>query len=469
MLTSAVMQKPPTLDEIFAVMSAASSGDGSARVSLPDEPDLNDMPTRFAIGLNVLLDDLAFRVAERERSEERLRQAQKLEAIGSLAGGVAHDFNNMLSVILGFTELGLDGLAKGDPLRGDLEEVLRAANRARELTAQLLAFSRRQRLEPRVVDLNAVLLGMEGMLRRLSRASIELSFSTYHRLGKLKADVSQLEQVIMNLFVNAVDAMPTGGKLTLETENVELGADYAQLHPDVVPGSYVMLVVSDTGVGMTPETRARLFEPFFTTKEPGKGTGLGLATVFGIVRQSGGHIWVGSELEYGTTFKVYFPRFEGSERDTAAPAQPLPPRRGSETVLLVEDQEQVRTLAKKALGRQGYNVLEAETPGDALLLVEQYGGKIHLLLTDVVMPRISGPQLAQRLTARRDGLKVLFMSGYSDESIPHQGGLDSRVPFLQKPFTPGTLLSKVREVLDEPETSGPPSADYPTSRDPSPS
>src|SRR5688572_6613623 len=335
------MEGAPTLAEIFAVMSAASGGDPSARVVLPKEPDLGDLPTRFAIALNLLLDDLAFRVAERERIEERLRQSQKMEAIGSLAGGVAHDFNNMLSVILGYSDLALSSLRPTEPARADIEEVKRAAERAREITRQLLAFSRKQILSPKVLDLNTLLHGMEKMLRRLLGEGVELSLLTFNDLSQIKADPGQLEQIVMNLAVNARDAMPEGGNLTLETAEVVLDPAYAVQHPDVKPGRFVMLAVSDTGEGMSDEVRMRIFEPFFTTKE--KGTGLGLATVFGIVRESGGHIWVYSEQGRGTTFKIFLPRTD--EVAAALPKPVLPATlHGAETVLVVEDEDQVRAV-----------------------------------------------------------------------------------------------------------------------------
>jgi signal transduction histidine kinase len=437
----------PEFEDVFAVLSAATSGDATARVGIPEEPDLEHWPTRLGIAVNVLLEDLAFRVSEREKAEERLRQAHKMEAIGRLAGGIAHDFNNMLSVILGYSEMAILTFAESEPARSDLEEIKRAAERARELTRQLLAFSRKQILEPKILDLNQTLLGMEKMLGRLLGEGIELGLLTHTPIGRIKADPSQVEQVVMNLAVNARDAMPNGGRLTIETSDVELDAHYAGEHSEVMPGPYVLLAVTDEGVGIPPSDWARIFDPFFTTKPKGVGTGLGLSTVLGIVRQSGGHIWVYSEPERGTTFKIYFPRLDFPAETPGSQSVPAPAGRGFETVLIVEDDDQVRHLARAVLVRHGYNVLEAQSPGEGILVCEQYPAKIHLLLTDVVMPRMTGRELVDRVGPGRPEMKILYMSGYADDAIVHHGVLDAGIAFLPKPLTPDTLLRRVREVL----------------------
>jgi len=402
-------------------------------------------PTGRHLGFAKVTRDLT----EPRKLEDQLRQAQKLDAIGSLAGGIAHDFNNLLSVILSYSQLLAEGLKPEDPMLVDLAEIRAAGLRAADLTRQLLAFGRQQILQPQAMNLNEVVAGTERMLRRLVGENIEFTFLPAPDLGRVKVDRSQIEQVVMNLVVNARDAMPRGGKLTLETDNIELDPTYAEHHVGVIPGPHVMLAVSDNGVGMNEATRSRMFEPFFTTKDRGKGTGLGLSTVFGIVRQSGGHIWVYSEPGVGTTVKIYFPRtgeFATSSDPTPAPT---PMRRRTETILLVEDEEHVRVLIRNILRRNGFHVLEAQSGGDALLLCEQHGATIHLMLTDVIMPRMSGRQLAERLRTVRPWMKVLYMSGYTDSSIVHHGVLDSNVAFLQKPITPENLLRKVREVLDK--------------------
>jgi two-component system cell cycle sensor histidine kinase/response regulator CckA len=384
----------------------------------------------------------------RKQLEDQLRQAQKMEAIGRLAGGVAHDFNNLLTIISGYGQLILEALPEKDPLRTQLTEVLKASERATSLTRQLLAFGRRQVLAPRVLDLNEVIADTEKMLRRLIGEDVEFVTVPGRELGHVKADPGQIEQVILNLAVNARDAMSEGGRLTIETSNVILDEAYADQHVSVQPGPYVMLAVSDTGCGMAPETHARLFEPFFTTKEKGKGTGLGLATVYGIVKQSGGYIWVYSELGQGTTFKVYLPKIQETVEVTPAPLMESPPAGGSETILLVEDDSSVRSLVHAVLESRGYKLLVARNGDDALFLAEQHKGPIHLLLTDVVMPGVSGRELAERLSPFHREMKILFMSGYTDNAIVHHGVLDANVRFLQKPFSPPALANKVRAVLD---------------------
>ena len=386
-------------------------------------------------------------VTESKRTEERLGQVQKMEAVGRLAGGIAHDFNNILSVILSYSEMIGSNLNTDDPIFDDIEEISKAGNRAAALTRQLLAFSRQQVLEPKVLDLNQSVADMDKMLRRMLGADVELTILPTPELWRVKADPGQIEQLLMNLAVNARDAMPNGGKLTIETSNIEMDDDYEMEHPGVFAGSYVRVAVSDTGIGMSRETQARIFEPFFTTKEKGKGTGLGLATVFGIVKQSGGNIWVYSEPGNGTTFKLQFPKVSGDADSTVATQSETDRFRGTETILLVEDDDQVRVLARDILRRNGHVVLEASNGGEALLICEQHGASIDLLLTDLILPRMSGRQLTERLSGMRPKMKVLFMSGYTDDAILQHGILDSGVPFLQKPLTRASLTRKVREVL----------------------
>ena len=389
-------------------------------------------------------------VTDRVRLDEQYRQSQKVEALGRLAGGVAHDFNNLLTVISGYSEVALKGLHEKDPLYEELGEVVEAARRAAQLTGQLLAFGRKQIISPMVIDLNPIISKMEKMLRRLIGEDVE--FVTYLQpdLNRIKVDPSQIEQVIVNLAVNARDAMPKGGKLTIESHNITLDESYAKAHVSVNPGEYVMLSVSDTGIGMDEETRSYLFEPFFTTKGPGKGTGLGLATVYGIVKQSGGHIWVYSETGRGAIFKVYFPQVT-EQADRVRLDTPLSRTiGGSETVLIAEDEEALRKLGSLILRRNGYTVLEGANGDEALLLSEQHAGGIHLLITDVVMPQMSGQELARLLGPKRPDMKVLYVSGYTANAIVHHGVLDQGVNFLPKPFTADAILRKVRDVLDSP-------------------
>jgi len=390
-------------------------------------------------------------VAERtinlEESRHQLRQAQKMEAIGRLAGGIAHDFNNLLTVIRGYSRLLLDR-ALGHEFRGGLERIDDAAERAASLTSQLLAFSRRQVLQPKVFNLNSLVQDLDKMLRRLINEDIEMRTVLAAELSAIRADRSQLEQVIMNLVVNARDAMPHGGKLTIETSNVYLDEEYARHHQTVQPGNYVLLAVSDTGAGINPENLARIFEPFFTTKEFGKGTGLGLSMVYGIVKQSGGNIWVYSEPGKGTSFKIYLPVVHSAIEPAGEDQHSTSRQRGTETILLAEDDEQVRELASEALSAAGYTVLVAETPQVAISICRGTAQAIDLLLTDVVMPGIGGRELAGQINSIRPEIKILYMSGYTPQAILHHGELDASTFFLQKPFTPSSLAAKVREVLD---------------------
>ena len=388
-------------------------------------------------------------VTEQKQLERQLSQAQKMEAVGQLAGGVAHDFNNLLAVITGYGELLLQHFQPSQPEHDDLTQLLSASQRAAQLTKQLLAFSRRQVIQPRVLDLNEVVANVEKLLRRVIGEDIDLFTAPAAKLGAIRADAGQIEQVIVNLTVNARDAMPQGGKLTIETANVTLEADYLDASSRVQPGDYVMLAVSDTGTGMDAETKKHVFEPFFTTKEPGKGTGLGLATVYGIVQQCNGQIWLYSELEHGTTFKVYFPRVEGINAPTIAPRRTVSPAMATATILLVEDDDAVRQVTARMLKSRGYTVIEARGASEARAACAERGDTIDLLLTDIVMPETSGPRLAEELKGTHPRLHVLFMSGYSGAAVARHGAIGEGVAYLEKPFTASSLVAKVKDTLED--------------------
>jgi PAS domain S-box-containing protein len=389
-------------------------------------------------------------VSERVGLEERLRQSQKMEAVGRLAGGVAHDFNNLLTVIIGYTQILADGVQAGSRLAESTAQIKSAADRAAGITRQLLAFSRKQVLTPRVINLNDIMLNLDSLLRRLIGEDVEVITMPAGDLGAVRADPGQIEQVLMNLALNARDAMPHGGKLTLETANVDLDQDYASEHQPIGAGHYVMLVVSDNGHGMTPEVLARVFEPFFTTKEVGKGTGLGLSTVYGIIKQSGGYIWVYSEPGRGTSFKIYFPRVDQPAQELGSDRRQRGMQRGTETILLVEDDPQLRQLSSSVLAHCGYKVLVAGGPEEGLTVAESNHRDIRLLITDVIMPTMNGRQLAEKILQISPKTRVLYISGYTNNAIAHYGVLDEGLWFLPKPFTLSALIAKVREVLDTP-------------------
>jgi len=449
----------PATDELIQPLEQAGRLYGFMVVHLPqgmgDDPEERALVREVAGDIAVALHGMRLR-QERDDSaaalastQEQLLRSQKLEAVGRLAGGVAHDFNNILAAQIGCCELIENQIQPGDPLAGDVATIKSCAERAAALTRQLLAFSRKQALHAEVLDLNEVVGGIRSMLERTIREDVRLQTVLAPGLGRVKADPGQVEQVIMNLAVNARDAMPAGGSLTIETADLDLDADYARNHVGVEPGPYVMLAISDTGSGMDEQTRSRLFEPFFTTKEHGKGTGLGLATVYGIVKQSGGNIWVYSEPGRGTTFKIYLPRVEGVAEAPRRRTRAVVPGSG-EQVLVVEDEPLLRELMGRLVRELGYRTAVAADGAAALVLVERDGLRPDLLLTDVVMPGMSGRALAARLGPLVPGLKVLYASGYTDNSVTHHGVLDAGVDFLQKPFTTADLAAKIREVLDRP-------------------
>jgi signal transduction histidine kinase/CheY-like chemotaxis protein len=427
-------------------MSAASIGDTHARVRLPAELDPDDPAARLGVALNLLLDDLDLRTNDLRSTEEQLRQAQKMEAIGRLAGGVAHDFNNLLTAILGYATL----LRSTDPSpeQGEMIDQIEAASeRAAALTRQLLAFGRRQIMAPKVLDPGSVIDGIAPLIERIIGEDIDFQTVTGSGTMRVRVDPMQLEQVLVNLIANARDAMPGGGRLTVEVAGVELDDGYVETHPEVTPGRYVMIAISDTGVGMTDEVRERIFEPFFTTRDGSGGTGLGLATVYGIVKQSGGNIHVYSEPGRGSVFKVYFPRVFDPADDIATSLEAPASLSGTETILVAEDDPGVRAIAVISLSRAGYTVIEADSGATALDVAARQSGSVDLLVTDVVMRGMSGLQLAKALSARRPGLRVLFVSGYTENAIVHHGVLDAEIAFLPKPFTPTALQAKVRDVL----------------------
>ena len=404
--------------------------------------------TTFTIGGRRLILGLFRDITERKLLEAQLRHSQKMEAIGRLAGGVAHDFNNLLAGMIGFTQLALDRLPRDDPIAKDLKEVRHLAGRAANLTRQLLAFGRREPTKPLVFNINELVKNTADMLEQVIGEDIELEFVPAAHLGNVEADPGQIEQVLMNLAVNSRDAMPDGGKLTIETCNVALDQDYSHRHVGVRPGPYVMLAVTDTGLGMDRETQAHIFEPFFTTKDQNTGTGLGLATVYAIVKRHGGNIWVYSEKGKGTTFKVYLPEVGGKAARLAEKNEPEATAGGTETILVVEDEDAVRRVAKRVLEKRGYDVLTAASATEAEQVFDERGESISLLLTDLVLPERNGHELYESLSSKCPSLVVLYVSGYTDNAIVHNGVLEPDAPFLQKPFTPDALARKVREMLD---------------------
>jgi two-component system cell cycle sensor histidine kinase/response regulator CckA len=424
-----------------------SAGNGSGSPLAFDQSRVLDIDAAaFAPGVLVYtVRDLT----NQARLEEQLAQSQKMDAVGQLAGGIAHDFNNLLTVIMSYGSLLLADLDEKDPRRDDVTEISNAAARASGLTRQLLAFSRKQILDPRLINVNTIVNGVEKLLRRLIGEDIELATTLEEDLYSINADPGQLEQVLINLAVNSRDAMPDGGRLHITTANTALSNDHTGRHFSVPPGEYIMLAVSDTGMGMTREVQQRVFEPFFTTKGQGKGTGLGLSTVYGIVKQSGGDVWIYSEPGKGTTFKVYFPRAVEGEAFVSVEEDSQPAPRGTETILVVEDDSALRALSARVLEANGYTVLLARNGIEALAIASGHEGQIDMVATDVVMPKMNGRPLVEKLLEGRKGMRVLFMSGYTDDEVMRRGVIDGRTAFLQKPFTPGQFAKKVREVLDQ--------------------
>jgi signal transduction histidine kinase len=439
------------IDELVAGL-AAGANDYIAKPYHPEE-----LRARVQSGVRMvelqqaMRADLAVRKSAEAallKSEEKLRQSQKLEVVGQLAGGIAHDFNNLLTAITGYSHLSLRNLGPADPMRPNLEEIKKAGDRAASLTRQLLAFSRKQILQPKVLNLNSLITDLGKMLRRLIPADIEFVTVLRPEAAPIYADPGQIEQVLMNLVVNARDAMPLGGKITIETANVELDNEFARNYDSIKPGPHVMLSVSDIGCGMSPETQEHIFEPFFTTKEVGKGTGLGLSTVYGIVKQSGGSIWVTSELGLGTTLKIFLPQYAKQSEPVTVMSKPSELPSGSETILLVEDESMVRLLVRSILEESGYDVLEATRGTEELRFCEDYKDPIHLMITDLVMPQMGGRELARAVEKLRPEIPVLYVSGYTDDVTTHNDLLDPSTSFLEKPFTPEVLSTRIRNLLD---------------------
>jgi PAS domain S-box-containing protein len=412
----------------------------------PVEVSLGPMSTGRGLAVASTIVD----ISERKKIERQLRLAQRMEAIGQLAGGIAHDFNNLLAVIIGCADIVSDSLVAANPIADKVAMIKNAGNSAADLVRQLLAFSRQQMLQPRVLDLKEILGRTQETLNRLIGEDIQLKVSVEESLGHIKADPGQVEQVLLNLAANARDAMPKGGHLAISACNVDLDDVYKLRHEPVIPGKYVRLMVEDTGCGMDSQTQLRIFDPFFTTKELGKGTGLGLATVYGIVKQTGGYIWVYSEVNQGTSFKIYLPRIDGVSRAAGENLTELPVVRGTETILFAEDSESLREMAAEYLQSIGYTVLTAASGDEALLRANEFTGTIHLLLTDVIMPELNGPELAKQVALLRPEIKVMFTSGYASETLANRGSLDPAVAFVQKPYRPKALARRIREMLDGP-------------------